>query len=97
MAGPDVSANHDSAPEAAPDTNGNHPQQEMGWSSPVPPPPPPSAGVHTAAEHPVAPPPEHSGGGASPAAPPEQPAHVVWSSTPSSFGEHGSDYSRRDE
>jgi hypothetical protein len=95
MAGPDVSATHDGAPEAAPDTNGNHPQQEMGWSS-APPPPRPLAGEHTAAEHPVAPPPEHSSGATQPASP-EQPAQVVWSSTPSSFGEHGSDYSRRDE
>jgi ribonuclease E len=96
MAGPDLSANHDGASEPVADTNGNHPQQEMGWSSPVPVPPPPSTETHTAAEHPAAPPPEHSSGPA-PQASPEQRSHLVWTSTPSSFGEHGGEQSRRDE
>jgi ribonuclease E len=93
-----VNLTQDGAPDHAGDANGNHPQQEMGWSAPVPsaavaPPAP----VHAEAERPApAPAPAQTGGEASPASS-DQRAHVVWSSTPTSFGEHGGDHSRRDE
>jgi ribonuclease E len=95
MAAPGMSANNDGPTEAPRDANGDHPQQEMGWSSPMPPSPAPPAEVHTAAEHPTAPPPAHAGESAPPGSPEQRP-HVVWSSAPTSFGERDGD-SRRDE